>query len=253
MILNINSDAVVKHTLRLERLSRSALPVAVRGALNAAAFDVKKNTMPATAKASFIQRKPTFFKAASKVQPAQGFDMKSMKAIVGFVSKGGNDKSVEELEQQEEGGTIGGRSLITTPQARAGGSWNKNVKADLRIKSLKNVINAQKVRFKGADRNKKQKFVRAAIKAKELYGKNAFVLGNIWGSGNQTLSRIDRITFNREKGTVTFKRTPVYTYRKGRKIQVARTNFMKRASLESGLSLEKHYQNEAIKQLKKLK
>ena len=86
MILNINSNAVVSYTNTLEKLHKSAFPVAIRETLNSAAFDVKKNTMPLSAKKSFIERQPTFFKANSKVDKATGFNTSTMKSTVGFFS-----------------------------------------------------------------------------------------------------------------------------------------------------------------------
>ncbi|MBL4809315.1 MAG: hypothetical protein JKY43_04565, partial [Phycisphaerales bacterium] len=46
---NVNTDAVVSLTNKLEKLHKSAFPVAVRGTLNSAAFDVKQKSMPAFA------------------------------------------------------------------------------------------------------------------------------------------------------------------------------------------------------------
>ena len=249
--LNINTLEVVKYTNKLESLNKTGIPTAVRNTLNTVAFDVKTNTMPAIAKKEFEERKPNFFKANSKVQKATGTNIATMKSIVGFVSAKHN-QAVEDLNQQEHGGVIDGRSLITTKQARTGNDWSKSVKPTNRVRNITNVINAEKVKLPKNVKGKAQRFVRAAIMAKKLNGKNAFVLGNKWGGGNQTLSRIDRVVINKKKRTIKFKRTPIYTYRKGRKISVARTNFMQRASMESGLSLERTYQNEAIKQVKKL-
>jgi hypothetical protein len=255
MYLNINSDSVVAFTNKLEKLHRSALPVSVRAGLNAAAFDVKKRTMPKTAK-QFTQRSPTFFKSQSKVAPAKGFDIKTMQSEVGFIPSTGAKESggaTKDLEQQENSGQIGHRAFIPLKEARAGGSWNRNVKANLRFANLKNlpIINAQGVRFKGHQKKKKQKFVRAAIMAKKLNDSNAFVLGNRY-RGQQTLSKINSISFNKEKGTIKISRTPIYTYKPNRKIAVAGKNFMKRASLESGIRIEKYYVDEALRQIKKI-
>lgn len=42
MQLNVNTDATVALTNKLEKLHKSAFPVAVRSTLNSAAFDMKK-------------------------------------------------------------------------------------------------------------------------------------------------------------------------------------------------------------------
>lgn len=250
-VLDINSDACVVFANKLEKISRSALPSAIRNTLNTTAFNVKTVTMPKEAKSTFTERKPNFFKANSKVVKASGFNVQSMKATVGFVPLKGDNKAVDELEQQEHGGTIDNREFIPMKGARQGGSDDKQVKANFRLNAMrgKKVINAEKVRFKNGKGSQKQKFIRAAFRAKKEGGANAFVLGNKWGGGKQTLSRIDKVS--RGNGTISIKRTPLYTFQPNRKIKVARTNFMKRASLESGLQLDKNFQNAAIFQLKK--
>src|ERR1035437_10094141 len=108
MFLNINSDKVVMHTATLERLHKSALPVAIRRALNSAAYDVKTDTMPLEADI-FIHRSPTFFKATSKVAPATGFNIQSMKSTVGFIPSAGAKESggaTKDLAEQEDSGFI---------------------------------------------------------------------------------------------------------------------------------------------------
>src|SRR5687767_16018423 len=93
MELNINSDAVVKHTNTLEKMHRSAMPLAIRNTLNSVAFDVKKNTMPASAEREFVTRAPNFFKANSRVEMARGWNVDSMQSVVGFIPK---DQAVED-------------------------------------------------------------------------------------------------------------------------------------------------------------
>ena len=46
MVLHVDSSAIAAHAARLERQSKSALPVVVRQTLNKAAYDVKQRTMP---------------------------------------------------------------------------------------------------------------------------------------------------------------------------------------------------------------
>jgi len=245
MRFNINSDAVVAYTNKLEKLSRSALPVAIRGALNNAAFDVKKNTMPAKAKAAFTQRKPTFFKANSKVEPAQGLKMESMKATVGFVPKGGKDQSVSDLEQQESGGNIPGRSFITTRFARSGNAWNKSVRAAARIGRINRVINTRKAGVKN-NRNSRQAFVKSAVHA----GKGGYVIGS-GPKGENTLFEVRSI--KRIGGNTVIKTLPIYTYEKGRNARVKATGFMRTSSLESGGKIERFFIEQAKRQIDKLK
>lgn len=254
MQLDVNTDAVVAFTNKLEKLHRAAFPVAVRSALNSAAFDMKKNTLPSSAKDSFVQRKSSFFKANSKVVMASGFDINTMNAKVGFSgSSAGKDQAIDDLEQQESGGDIKSRSFIPWKNARTSSNWNKSVKIMNRLSKipLGNIVNAERVRFKGHDRNQKQKFVRAAIMAKKLYGNNAYVLSNVYGDGRQTLSRIDEVSTNLQTKQIQFKRTPLYSFKKGRNVNVKGKRFVKRAAHEAHIKISDHYVNAARAQFKK--
>ena len=236
--LNINTDEVVRWTNKLEKMHRSALPLAIRGSLNSAAFDVKQKTMPSTSKV-FTNRSKNFFKANSSVLMAKGFKAKSMQAMVGFTSarlKGGDNFAVKDLEQQERGGKIGGKSFIPSDEAR-GGSNTKAVKPINRLSAITNIINAKN--FRG---NKKQRLIRAIHRA----GKGGYVLGSAI-SGENTLFRVKSLN---KKGA--FKLTPLYDFKKGRKVSVTGTGFMRIASLKSGRKIESFYIKEAKKQIKRL-
>ena len=240
--ININSDAAVRHTARLDRLHRSALPVAVRNTLNKAAFDVKKESMPSVAKKTFVERSPNFFKANSKVTPATGFNVSSMKATVGFVSKSGNDKSVDDLEQQEHGGQIGGRSLVALKQARSGSSWNKRVRANLRMGKIRGkIIDPGKAGPKN-NVKKEQAFVKSAVHA----GKGGLIFGK-----KSVVFQIRAL--KRVKGNTIVKVTPIYSVERGRKARIKATNFMRKASLLSGNKMEQIFAQEAKKQIERLR
>lgn len=248
--ININADAAVIFTNKLEKIGKTALPNAIRSALNSAAFDVKQKSMPAMAKKEFVDRNPNFFKANSRVEMAKGNDIKSMKSIVGFVEKGLKGKSnfaVKDLEQQETGGRIKGKSFIPMKDARTSKSLNKMVKPINRLRNISKIIETKNVKSSG---NKKQKFIRAAIMAKKFYGKDAYVLNN-WAGGRHTLSRIDQISSNMESRKLEIKRTVIYSFKKGRNIAVKGTRFMQRASHESGLKISDFYVRAARVQLNK--
>jgi hypothetical protein len=243
MQLNINTDEVVSFTNKLEKMHRSALPVAIRTALSSAAFDVKTKSMPKSANKAFTNRDKNFFKAKSKVNKANGFDIKTMKASVGFVG-GEKSQAIRDLEQQEKGGTIKGRSFIPIDSARVGGSNSKKIRKQNRISDIRGFIDARK--SKGA--GKKQKFVRAAFAAKK---QNKLLLGNHEAKGGRTLSKIKSI--NKRGGKVNIKRIALYSLKKGRVVNINPTNFMKRASHESGLKVKSFYIKEAKKQIERLR
>lgn len=246
--LNINTDAVVGLTNKLEKLHRSALPAAVRGALNDAVFNVKTKTMPAEAQATFKQRQPNFFKANSKFEKAEGFNINRMRSTVGFyenkLTNQATNYAVKDLERQEGGGQIDGKAFIPMRQARGGRGL---VRANARIAAIKKgLVNAQKVK---SSRNAKQRLIRAAIKAKELHGGNAFILGNRVG-GSQTLFKVNKIV-GLNSGKLFMKLTPLYRVKKDRTIRVEKTGFMQRASMETAMEIDKFYIRQALRQLDK--
>ena len=238
-ILNINTDAAVIFSDKLDKLHRSGLPVAVRTALNSAAFDVKKTTMPLSANTSFEQRKKNFFKATSRVDMAKGFNLASMKSIVGF--RGGEqNQAVRNLERQERGGAIGGRNFIPIDSARTGGSHSKGVRKQNRINDIRNIVDARK----SAGANKRQRFVKAAIHA----GEGGTVLAE--HKGKMILWRVNSI---KGRGQNRFKLTALYSYKVGRAAKIKKaTHFMQKASTASGKKLEMFYIIEAKKQIKRL-
>lgn len=239
-VLNINTDAVVAFTNKLEKMHRSALPVAIRGAINSAAFDVKLKTMPISVKKEFTERNKTFFKANSRVAMAKGFNVRGMKSIIGFTGgrlKGGSNFAVKDLQQQEFGGTINKKSFIPTDKAR-GGNKAKPVRPSNRLSKINRVVNQNHL-----SGSIKQRFVKAIHKA----GKGGHVLG---GSkvGQNTLFKVNSIG----KGGK-FRLTPLYSFEHGRSVKVKPTHFMKNASLISGRKIEMFFIKEAKRQFEKLK
>lgn len=237
MKLNINADAVVKYTNTLEKMSRSALPVAIRTSLNSAAFDVKQVTMPRQANAAFVKKQPNFFKANSQVEMAKGFDIKTMKSTVGFVSKGlkggSTNFAVKDLQQQESGGRITNKSFIPLTPAR-GGSKAKPVRPGNRLSSINRVVNSNSIQGK----SKAQKFRKAAVQA----GVGGHVIGN---DKNKILWKVESIGRK-------IKLKALYSFKQNRSVSVKGTGFMKTASLESASKIEKFYIAEAKKQIKRL-
>lgn len=241
--LNINTDAAVIFTNKLEKMHKSALPVAIRTALNSAAFDMKKKTLLNSASAAFENRSSNFFKAFSKVDMAKGFDVNTMAATVGFVEqglKGENNYAVKDLQQQEEGGRIGGKTFIALNAARKGNTWTGAVAARNRISKIQNIINARNA--KGV--NDKQKFIKSVFFA----GRGGYVMADF--KGNQILYRVNSLNRTNEGG---FKLTALYSTQKGRSVKVKRTHFARKAALTSAESIEQFYIAEAKKQIEKLK
>jgi hypothetical protein len=244
IVLNINTDELVKHSARLERIRKSALPSAVRGTLNDLAFDVKQKTMPAHANIRFIKRSPNFFKANSRVEMATGNQINSMRSSVGFFSNNlrsdkGNPAdnfAVKDLEQQEHGGKIAGKSFIPFDTARTGGysTLVKPANRLTRILPQNKLVIAKNL----SGDSKKQKFIKAIFKA----GVGGYVLGsNVMGEN--LLWRVESLS--EEDGQKKFRLTPLYSYSKRRKISVKETSFMAEASMDTTKKVDNFFIKQA--------
>lgn len=238
--INVNTDAFVVMTNKLEKIGKNHLPNAARGLLNSLAMDVKKRTLPNSAKKEFTTRNKGFFKRFSKVEFAKGRDLNSMQSVVGMSSqglKGSSEQAVEDLEKQERGGTIKGRSFIPLDSARVSKSNSKNVKAINRTTALSDVVNSNNV----AGKTKAEKFIKSAIHA----GVGGAVIGNF---GKNVVWRIQGIDMKARENKI--KATPIYTYKEGRSVKVDRTKFSEKAAKETVKIAPKEWIREGERQLK---
>lgn len=242
---NVNTDALVVLTNRLEKLHRSDFPIAVRNTLTKAALLTKTESLQRISKQSFTNRNKTFFRAKSKFAAARGFNVSSMKATVGMVDirVGSGDHAVRNLEKQEHGGSIGGRSFVPTDRARVSRSPDRNVAPRNRLSriSIRDVVRSRLSKGK----NRHQRFVKSVIQAHKQFGSRGLVLHR------NILFRVDNVTLNRKGRRLRFKLTPLYSYRKNRAVTVKATNFMKRSTLVQAQKLGILYKIEAEKRFKK--
>jgi len=212
MKLNVNTDASIKLTAKLEKLHRSAFPSAVRNSLNEVAFNSKK-LVPKTASENFTIRQKNFFNRMTIVNKASGFDVSKMISKVGI---DGSKKISDGLEKQETGGNIQGRKLIAHDMARVSGSNAKKVRAKNFFKKVNNIGTAQK-RIKGS------KYFRIKKGSKETVfertGKN--------------------------------KITPIYNLRQTKISKVDSKPFIKPSALEASRQMESIYKKQAEFQFKK--
>jgi len=231
--LSVNTKATVALSNRLEKASRSAMPLAIRGSLNRAALQTKKVTMPKIAEETFTTRQKNFFKSFSKVEFAQGFNISSMKSTVGITPRG--QQAGDDLEQQEHGGTIKSRSFIPKDIARDSKSIKQRVRPANRLGKI------QFTRIRKGGKKLKSTFIARVIKE----GRGKFILyGNV-------LYRIKSIR-KKAVGRGKIKLEPLYTFKKGRTIRVKPTNFMRRSSLINAQKMEFFYEIEARKQFKRI-
>ena len=108
-MLNVNTDANIILTAKLERLNKQAFPAAVRSTLNDAAFAMKKGNILESARRNMTVRNPSFFRKFTGVNRATGWDVDSMSSQVGFINTDPNKqkgrKAIEGMEHNEVGGS----------------------------------------------------------------------------------------------------------------------------------------------------
>lgn len=251
MILNVGTDELVAYTAKLEKLHRSSFPYAVRTALNSAAFDVKQNTLLKSADRNFQKRRNNFFKANSHVNMAKGWDIDQMRSEIGMVPLQGDNYAVDDLEQQEYGGKIKGKSFIPLDKSRTGKSYKKMVKAATRISKIENLVIASKIRSRKTKSgtsvsvsSKGEKFVVAV----HVAGRGGFVMDSY--KSKQIVWRVNSL--NKTRGG-SFKLTPLFSYEKGRSIDIDKPKyFMKEAATETSKKIADFYIEEAERQINKV-
>jgi len=117
--LNINASETVKLTNKLEKLHRSAMPLAVRATLNDAAFMARRLIIK-NFKSNFIIRNRTFIQSHAAANKCQNtFDINRMQSDAGTIK--GKTGAGDLLIKQEDGGTISRRRIPSdnTRQARS--------------------------------------------------------------------------------------------------------------------------------------
>jgi len=241
-VLHVDSHKVVEFTNKLEQMRKYDLPLAIRGTLNKAAFNVKQVTMPVSADKHFESRHPNFFKANSKVDMAKGFNVNSMESTVGFISSNlqYNNLAVRELQQQEYGGMIPKRSFIPLDQSRRGARNSGPVMPSNRLRAVRNIVDVKN----SQGRSGKEKFIRASLAA----GRGGFVKAGM--GGKEILYRITKIT--NDKNMTKISKTPIYSYDNGRSVDIDASGFMREATMNSARNLEMFYIEEATKRISKL-
>ena len=135
-ILNVNTDATILLTAKLERLNKSAFPSAVRSTLNDAAFEMKQVNILDSARRNMTVRNPSFFRKFTGVNRAQGFNVYAMQSEVGFVNTDPNKikgkKAIEGMEHNEVGGADATGAMYL-PKSRTSGNANRLVKRGARF------------------------------------------------------------------------------------------------------------------------
>jgi hypothetical protein len=207
--ININTNALVELTNKLEKLHKSAMPVAIRSTLNDAAFDMKQKTGPQEFDANFTIRKKNFFKSHTAVNKSPNtFKLKQMKAEFGIIK--GKSEAGDNLEKQEFGGVIKNRSYIPLKEARTGKNPKKVLSRRFYLKNIKP---------RGRNIYKNQELIKAAFSA----GKGGFLIYN------EILFQVKTIS-KAKGGKLNLKLNPLYSYKEGRAVTIKKAPFMKPAA-----------------------
>ena len=240
---DVNTDASIKLTAKLERLHKSAFPSAVRNTLNAAAFDAKKN-IPLQAAKVFTTRQKSFFKRFSTVKKANGFNLKTMSSTVGINSM--LDKEIAgNLESQEFGGTVNGRKLIPHNDARTSKSRSKRVASKNRHNKVK--IHDASRAFKSHRGTRSSKFI-AAVMSTAKSGKKHMM---IKGSNRGMVYELTSVRQNTKTKKVNFKIKKLYSVRSNKTHKVKSTGFMLKSANLAVKKIDGFYKKNAEFQFKK--
>lgn len=225
---NINNADVVGLTNRLEKIHKSAMPVSVRGALNDAAFDMKKNQLGKTFDSSFTIRKKTFIRSHSAFNRSKNtFNINEMSSEAGIIKD--KSKSGNELEIQETGGIVGDRDYIPLSASRIN-------KSSLKLVSKRFYLQNIKPRGKKV---KKNEFVRAAFRAKRG--------GFIQHKG--FVFRINKI--KKEGNRLNIDSERLYLFQNNRSIDLSATHFVEKAGELSLKKIPEFFLKQAKRRLNK--
>lgn len=253
MKINVNSNEIVRYTRKLEKLGRSDFPVVVRQTLNTQAFQVKNKELIIEFSKAFVVRNRSFPKAFSSVEMAKGFDVKSMISKVGFNDRkrgGSSEQAGRDMNQQQRGGTIGGRKYIPIDNARVSKSPKKNIRKNSRMSSIRKIVDSSKNQAGSS----KQRYVKSALYAATKYGPGSF-LSHKGDNGKRTLYRIDRVGSSLKTRKLFIGVTPMYSVEEGRSVRVGPKPVTHRASLKVNKKVDsifvKHAQKRFDKRMKK--
>lgn len=255
MKLDVNTDAAIQLTAKLEKLSKSAFPSAVRNTLNELAFEHKK-LIPKTAKQKFeYSRNKTLFNSITKVEKAHGFNVNKMKSITGLNpnSFGGKAKKlVDNLEKQEIGGTIKGRKLLNHPNSRTGNSIGGKVRNSDTFSNSNLHDSTEAFKFQLKRSNKKSAYI-AAVASSIKKGQNKFIIkAGRKGKLSGMAYSISGFKSNVKTGKTTLKTRKIFGYINNNTFNAKKRNFISDSTKIVVRKTELIYTEKAQYQFKKV-
>jgi hypothetical protein len=111
--MKIKSDELAIIANKLDRISRSDFPLAVRATLNNMAFTMQKSELIKSANREFDYNRTSIIKNLSWADKATGFNIKNMKSRAGIRIRPNRRKVAEGLASQEKGCEIDSRTVPT--------------------------------------------------------------------------------------------------------------------------------------------
>lgn len=244
-MLNVNTDANIILTNKLERLNKQAFPAAVRSTLNDAAFISKKQNILESAQRNMKVRNPSFFRKFTGVDRAKGWNVESMRATVGFINtdpdpkKG--QKAIEGMESNEFGGVD-----------RTGAMYMKKTRTS---NSAMRLVR-RKARF---DKSNIAKGTSSKLRTKKLANiSNAFASAKenkptfIETSKGKFLVQVRSITTNSGHSKLKIKMDFLMRSRKNHAAKAKATHFNREAAMKTQKEIEGFYNTNATYQFNKV-
>jgi len=243
-VFNVNTDASIILTAKLERLNKSAFPSAVRSTLNDASFEMKKSNILDSAKNNMTVRNPTFFKKFTGVKKATGFNVNSMYSEVGFKNTDPNPikgkKAIEGMESNEVGGSDSTGAMYLG-KARTSNSLKKKVRRAARF-DKKKLARGYKMTTKGGQSNVK--------KMHSSYTENAPTF--IKTKKGSFLIQVTDVRYNMGTKKSEFKIDFLMRGRRKHKATAKATHFNREAALKTSKQIEGFYLKNAEFQFNKV-
>lgn len=238
--LNVNTDAVISLTAKLERIQKSAFPSAVRSTLNDGAFEMKGKNIEESARRNMTVRNRTVFKKFTGVKKATGFNIATMQSEVGFIPKDGlkGSKVPEGMERNEVGGTDT-EGAMYLPKSRTSNSKNRLVRRKSRFDKSKLI--------KGRPRTKKSVSNTLNMISSFEEGKATFITTK----KGRFLVMVKKVDYNSVTNKHTFELDFLMRSRTKNPAKTRATNFNKEAAIKTSKQLEAFYIKNATFQINK--
>ena len=242
---NVNTDATIILTAKLERLNKIAFPSAVRSSLSDAAFYMKQSGISNSANKNMTVRNRTVFKKFTGVEKARfNRNIEQMKASVGFIPKDGVKGS--KVPQGMEANEFGGRDSdgwMYLKKTRVSGSEKRLVRNKSRFKKS-NILNTR--RAKNIATKKSLNFVQLAFESFEQ--KKAFYFNTKKG---KILAQVTSYVED-SNGSPSIKLDFLMRRRKDFNAKAKATHFVKEAALTTQKKMEDFYAKNAQFQFDKV-